>query len=94
MGDNSDFREMEVPVSDPLDTNRLYLLSAPKSLELVPLMRVLVDQNTGQNAFYFFNRFQEGEIRWISYHYEAESERSLYDSDVVELLSKLRQHLQ
>jgi serine/threonine protein kinase len=90
MGANSDFRQVEVPVRNPLDTNRLYLLNAPKTLELVPLMRVLVDQNTGQNAFYFFNRFQAGEVRWISYHYEVESERILYDSGVVELLSKLR----
>jgi serine/threonine protein kinase len=92
MGANADFRQVEVPVRDPLDTNRLYLLSAPRSLELVPLIRVLVDQETGQNACYFFNRIQAGEVRWVSYHYKAESELNLYDSDVTGLLSKLRRN--
>ena len=90
MGTNSDFRQAEVPVRDPLDTNRLYLLNAPRSLELVPLIRVLVDQQTGRNACYFFNRIQAGEVRWVSHHYKAESELNLYDSSVMELLSKLR----
>jgi serine/threonine protein kinase len=92
MGTNSDFRQAEVPVRDPLDTNRLYLLNAPRSLELVPLIRVLVDQQTGRNACYFFNRIQAGEVRWVSHHYKAESELSLYDSNVMELLSELRRN--
>lgn len=94
MGTNSDFRQVEVPVRDPLDTNRLYLLNGPKSLELLPLMRVLVSEKTAQNVFYFFNRFQAGDVRWISHHYQAESELNLYDSGVVGLLSELRQNLQ
>lgn len=92
MGANPEFQTVEVPVRDPHDTNRLYLLNAPKSLELVPLMRVLVDEKTAQNACYFFNRIQAGETRWISYHYQAESELSVYDQDVMEFLSMLRRN--
>jgi serine/threonine protein kinase len=90
MGVNSDFVQVEVPLQDPSDINRLYLLNGARSLELVPLMKVLTDEKTGQNACYFFSRMQGDEIRWISHHFEAESELSLYDSGVVELLSKLR----
>lgn len=39
----------------PLDTGRLYLLNlgALKALELVPLIRVLTGQKTGEDACYF-----------------------------------------
>jgi hypothetical protein len=92
MGSRVDFRKVERRVSEPFDTGRLYMLNSgrQRALELVPLIRILAGQKTGQDACYFFNRLQPEGVRWVSYHHQAEPELILPDSDIVELLSSLR----
>ena len=92
MGSRPDFRKVERRVSEPFDTRRLYMLnsSSQKALELVPLIRILAGQKTGQDGCYFFNRLQPEGVRWVSYHHQAEPELVLPDSDIVKLLSSLR----
>lgn len=76
----------------PLDTGRLYLLNlgALKALELVPLIRVLTGQKTGEDACYFYSRTEANRVRWVSYHFQAEPELLQDDPDVVEFLSALQ----
>jgi serine/threonine protein kinase len=92
MGSRADFRKVERRVSEPFDTGRLYMLNSgrQRALELVPLIRILAGQKTGQDACYFFNRLQPEGVRWVSYHHQAEPELILPDSDILELLSSLR----
>jgi hypothetical protein len=92
MGSRPDFRKVERRVSEPFDTRRLYMLNSgsQKALELVPLIRILAGQKTGQDACYFFSRLQPEGVRWVSYHHQAEPELVLPDSDIVKLLSSLR----
>jgi hypothetical protein len=81
-----------VKIERPLDVGRLYLLNlgSLKALELVPLIRILAGQKTGEEACYFYNRLESNQVRWVSYHFQPESELLLDDPDVVEFLSDLQ----
>lgn len=61
-----------------------------KALELVPLIRIIAGQKTGEDAVYFYNRLLPYGIRWVSYHSPAEPVVILEDQDVVEFLSDSR----
>ena len=92
MGTRSTFRKQRLQIGQPLDSGRLYLLNSGnmRALELVPLIRVIAGQKTGEDAVYFYNRLGPEGIRWVSYHSPAEPEVVLEDQDVVEFLSDLR----
>jgi hypothetical protein len=93
MGTRATFRKQRLQIGEPLDSGRLYLLNSGsmRALELVPLIRVIAGQKTGEDAVYFYSRLLPDDgVRWISYHSPAEPELILDDSDVVELLSDLR----
>jgi hypothetical protein len=55
----------------------------------VPFIRVTAG-STGQEACYFYNRMDRGEVRRVSYHFHAEPELLLPDDDIIELLGTLR----
>jgi serine/threonine protein kinase len=92
MGSRSEFRKVERRLAEALDTSHLYLLNSDtqKTLKIVPFIRILAGQKTGQDACYFFNRLQAEGVRWVSYHHRAEPELILHDGDVLQLLSSLR----
>jgi hypothetical protein len=89
-GTNSVFRRQQLKQTEALDTARLYMLNdaSLRALELVPFIRVIAG-NTGQDACYFYNRVEEAEVRWVSYHFHADPELLLPDEDVIELLATL-----
>ena len=77
----------------PLDSGRLYLLErgSHKALELVPLVTIMRGPKTGEEACYFYNRIQkDGRVRWISYHFRAESEILREDDLVVQFISRIQ----
>jgi hypothetical protein len=45
---------------------------------------------TEQNACYFYNRVERDGVRWISYHFENESEIVKPDDEVLQALSLLK----
>jgi hypothetical protein len=92
MGTRSVFRKERVKVGQALDAGRLYLLNlgGSKALELVPLIRILAGQRTGEEACYFYNRLESNQVRWVSYHFQPDPELLLEDPDVVEFLSDLQ----
>jgi serine/threonine protein kinase len=65
MGTRSIFRKQRLQIAQPLDSGRLYLLNSGnmKALELVPLIRIIAGQKTGEDAVYFYNR--PGRLRLI-----------------------------
>jgi hypothetical protein len=91
-GTRSVFRKERVQVGQALDAGRLYLLNLGgfKALELVPLIRILAGQATGEEACYFYNRLESNQVRWVSYHFQSDPELLLDDPDVVEFLADLR----
>jgi len=91
MGTRPTFRQQRLPIGEPLDSGRLYLVNTGnmRALELVPLIRVIAGLKTGEDAVYFYNRLLPDGVRWVSYHFAAEPELILADRDVDELLSDL-----
>jgi hypothetical protein len=89
-GPNPAFRRKQMQLLEALDAGRLYLLSEgnQRALELVPFVRLLAGK-TGQDACYFYNRFEGSEARWVSYHFHAEPELVLPDDELTDLLSRL-----
>jgi hypothetical protein len=91
-GTRSAFRQQRLEVGQLLDSGRLYLLNtgSMRTLELVPLIRVIAGLKTGEDAIYFYNRRIRDGVRWVSYHFPAEPELILEDRDVDKLLSDLQ----
>jgi serine/threonine protein kinase len=89
-GTNPVFRRQQLKLSEALDTTRLYMLNEGNlhALELVPFIRVLAG-SMGQEACYFYNRIEGDEVRWVSYHFQAEPELLLPGEDVIEFLATL-----
>ena len=74
-----------------MDTSRLYLLheNQYQPVELLPFFRLMPSPRTEENACYFYSRLEGGEVRWVSYHFPAESEVVRADAEVVDALSLL-----
>ena len=45
---------------------------------------------TQENAIYFYNRMKGDEVRWISYHFDKESEIISPDSEVTSAIKLLQ----
>ena len=90
-GTNAAFRKKQIKLSHPLDDGSLYLLNdgSSQALALEPLIRIIPDHNTGEDACYFFSRLEGDQVRWVSYHYRGEPEQLLPDPDVTKCLSCL-----
>lgn len=89
MGSRSQFKQVSVQTIRPMDKRNLYLLheGQREPVELLPLIRLLASPEDEDNAVYFYNRAEKSETRWVSYHFEKESERFV-DGDQ-QVLSKL-----
>jgi hypothetical protein len=55
-------------------------------MKILPFFRLIFHPETGEPAWYFYNRIEGMRVRWISYHYEAESEFEEEDEEVYEML--------
>lgn len=87
-GPNSAFRKQYVKLTEPLDTNRLYLLhdGESRALGLAPLIRVLTGTK-GRPACYFYSRMEGPKAHWVSYHHQEEPELQCPDSELSDLLA-------
>jgi serine/threonine protein kinase len=90
-GTNAAFRKKQVKLSHPLDDGFLYFLNdgSSQALALEPLIRIIPDQHTGEDACYFYSRLEGDKVRWVSLHYRGEPELRLPDPDVAKCLSSL-----
>lgn len=91
MGSNTGFITRTRSMSTALDVESLYLLSAGagRGLELLPLVRLGASQDTAQNAWYFFNRVEGKQVRYVSYHFVEESDYYGPVEDLKAVLSML-----
>ena len=72
VGSRVPFIEINLIAGDILDTEKLYLYNFEQTtpIELLPFLKFEVRSN----AFYFYISIESKKVRWISYHYEKESE--------------------
>jgi hypothetical protein len=91
MGTRTTFREIQVRVVEPMDEDVLYFLETGtlQPLKVLPLFRVMPSPRTEANACYFYNRLNEHDARFISYHFENESEIVIPDAQLVGTLRAL-----
>lgn len=90
-GSRTPFQEALFDTQIPLDTKKLYLLHNKqlKPNELLPFVRMMRSPATQQNACYFYNRLDNGEVRWVSYHFEMEAELRQPDKELEAALALL-----
>lgn len=90
-GSRTPFQQDIVETVSLMDLENLYLLPdlQQEPIELLPLGKMMASPKTELNAFYFYNRTQNKEVRWVSYHFAQEAEIVEPNTTVGEILSKL-----
>jgi len=84
IGTRTFFKQVTVKTLTPMDKNKIYMLHAQQQrpIELLPFIRLMESPKTQENAIYFYNRMVGDEVRWLSYHFDKESEIIRPDSAV------------
>ncbi|NYT06309.1 MAG: hypothetical protein GKC04_08110 [Methanomicrobiales archaeon] len=90
-GSHMVFRSVQVESTVPMDTGRLYLLFAGRQtpLELLPFVRLAAGEHAGMRAFYFYNRLEKDDVRWVCYHPGGDADLVSPDPGVRESLEAL-----
>ena len=92
VGNNIPFEVCAVDLPEPMVDGQLHLWSPDeqRTLRLLPLVKVMPSPQTGTEACYFYNRRQAGnKLRFLSYHFAADSELMEEFKDAVEVLDAL-----
>jgi len=93
MGAKTPFKSEALELDEAMEDGYLHLKSPGErqTLKLLPLVKVMPSPKTEENACYFYNRQQKDGIRFLSYHFESDSEILQEFPDVGEALQKLTQ---
>jgi hypothetical protein len=85
------FEEVEYESTMPLETDALYLFDSLRrtGLKLQPFVEVIPSPERQAVACFIFNRVDRDSARWVSYHFDQESEISHPSSGVLNALSRL-----
>ena len=89
VGIRTPFNEVEIESLIPLDESKLYLLheNQNKPIELLPFIKY----NQDSKACYFYNSIESNDIRFVSFHFEKNSEfTEVLDDKFEEVLAILR----
>jgi hypothetical protein len=72
IGARTPFNEVTIKSLIPLDRKKLYLCNSDrtKPLELLPFIKFVEESD----AIYFYTSIESKDVRWVSYHFEKESE--------------------
>jgi len=91
MGSRTPFPSETVELTEAMQDGRLHLWSpnGTHALELLPLVKVMPSPRTEENACYFYNRQQKNGIRFLSYHFDSDSEVIQQFADVDDALKIL-----
>ena len=76
MGRSTPFESVELQLNHALEKKHLYFCGQDEreSLKLIPFIKIIQSPQTAQNACYFYNRLEGDVIRYVSHHFEEESE--------------------
>jgi hypothetical protein len=93
-GSNNIFRQLVIEAIPHMEDNGLYLLSsegrpAETALRMEPFFRLRPSQQSAENACYFYSVLRNGEVEFISHHFEGEPSFSEPDPEVIALISTL-----
>ena len=90
-GSRSLFRKGKVALREWPEENGLYLLEdgASLALQLNPLFSLQRAPELVEDACYFYDRIEDGVIRWISFHFEPQPEIMRADPSVASLIDEL-----
>jgi hypothetical protein len=94
-GSNSIFRQVELQAIPQMEDESLYLVSAGvqpvrSALKLEPFVRLRASPRGAENACYFYSERINGEVEYVSHHFEGEPRISEADADVVGLIDALQ----
>ncbi len=86
------FKERVYESRDPLEAGSLYLFDSvhQSGLELRPFIEVIPSPEKKAVACYIYSRLEKKGARWLSYHFEQESEISHASQGVADTLDSLR----
>ena len=77
-GNRTPFERVEISTVQPLEHGHPHLVSrdTSKAIELLPFIQVIPSPSTDIDACYFYNRIDSstGQVRFISYHFDRDSE--------------------
>ncbi len=91
MGSRQFFADDTLATSIPLDSGKLYIghKDSTTPLEVLPFIKLTSNPESDDNACYFYNRVENGQVRWVSYHYEQQPEITLGDTSLIKLIEAL-----
>jgi hypothetical protein len=91
MGTRTPFAIATVEVAEAMEDGYLHFKSPDekRGLRLLPLVKIMPSPKTEENACYFFSSENNDGHRFLSYHYQAESEVTHSFDDVANALSNL-----
>ena len=91
MGSRTPFPTVNVEMTEAMEDGHLHLWSPDenRALKLLPLVKVMPSPRTEENACYFYNRQQKDGIRFLSYHFDTDSEVVQEFTDTAEALKAL-----
>jgi len=90
------FEKVKRESQDGLEAGSFYLAGRDHNspLKLLPFIKMMPSPKSYDNACYFYNRIEKGGqdiVRFVSYHFESESETSGHHPDTAKLVSYLMQ---
>jgi len=93
MGSRTPFPSETVEMVEAMEDGHLHLKSPDeeRAMKLLPLVKVMPSPKMEENACYFYNRQQKDGIRFLSYHFESDSEVVQEFVDTAEALRKITQ---
>jgi len=79
MGSSQFFKTKIIKVKIPMEYEQLYILhkGSERPIKLIPYIKFIRGPKTNNNVFYFYNRIDRNQIRYMSYHNEDDSENFL-----------------
>ena len=79
MGSSYFFKTKIIKVKIPMEYDQLYILhkGSERPIKLIPYIKFIRGPKTNNKVFYFYNRIDRNQIRYMSYHNEDDSENYL-----------------
>ncbi|MDP0490940.1 MAG: 50S ribosomal protein L11 methyltransferase [Verrucomicrobiota bacterium JB023] len=92
VGTRTPFVTAERTTIEGMDDGYLHFMDpdGDRFIKLLPFLRVMASPQTATNACYFYNRNLEHQHRFVSYHFEADSEVEDLFADTAAALDSLR----
>ena len=91
MGSRTPFVTVNIETAEAMNYGELYVKSIyeNKGLRLLPFIKILPAPKSTVNACYFYNRREAKGNRFVSYHFEAESNIVSAFPDVEEAMNSI-----